>query len=101
MTESSYRLTSTRSVALHKALEFWNRYADDENTTCWTQQIRLPGVRLARLQFNAIAREKLTHCSHTGLWYIVNEGLNIWNKVQIVETDLGSKVWANMFRQKS
>ena len=97
MTGSSYRSTPAWSVASHKALGLWNRHAGGENTTCWTQQVRLLGVRLARLQFDAIAREKLTRCRHTGLWYLVNEGLSVRDKVQIVETDLGSKAWANMF----
>ena len=69
--------------------------------TCWTQQVRLPGVRSARLQFDAIVREKLTRCCHVGLGYLVNEGLSIRDKVQIVETDLGFKAWANMFCQES
>ena len=91
MTESSYRSTPARSVASHEALGFWNRHAGGESTTRWTQQVRLPGVKSARLQFNAIAREKLTRCRHAGLWYLVNEGLSVRDKVQIVETDLGSK----------
>ena len=101
MTGSSYRSTPARSVASHKALGLWNHHAGGENTTRWTQRVRLPGVRLARLQFDAIAREKLTRCRHAGLWYLVNEGLSVQDKVQIVETDLGSKVWANMFRRES
>ena len=101
MTGSSYRSTPARSVASHKALGLWNRHAGGESTTCWMQQVRLPGVRSAQLQFDAIAREKLTRCRHAGLWYLVNEGLSVRDKVQIVETDLGSKAWANMFRQES
>ena len=97
MTGSSYRSTLARSVASHKALGLWNRHAGGESTTCWMQQIRLLGVRSAQLQFDVIAREKLTCCRHAGLWYLVNEGLSVRDKVQIVETDLGSKAWANMF----
>ena len=44
MTGSSYRSTSARLVASHKTLGFWNRHAGGENTTCWTQQVWLPGV---------------------------------------------------------
>ena len=101
MTGLSYRSTPAKLVASHKALGFWNRHAGDESTTCWTQQVWLPGVRSAQLQFDAIAREKLTCCRHVGLWYLVSKGLSIRDKVQIVETDLGSKAWANMFRQES
>ena len=101
MTGSSYRSTPARSVASHEALGLWNRHAGGESTTRWTQRVRLPGVRSARLQFDAIAREKLTRCRHAGLWYLVNKGLSVRDKVQIVETDLGSKAWANMFRRKS
>ena len=97
MTESSYKSTPARSVASHKALDLWNRHAGGENTTRWTQQIRLPGVRSAQLQFNAIAREKLICCRHTGLWYLVNEKLSIQDKVQIIETNLGSKAWQIYF----
>ena len=101
MTGSSYRSNSARSVALHKAFGLWNCHAGGENTTHWTQQVRLPAVRLAQLQFDAIAREKLTYYYHAGLWYLVNEELSIWDKVQIVETDLGSKAWTNIFCQES
>ena len=101
MTGSSYRSTPAWSVASHEALGLWNRHAGGESTTRWTQRVRLPGVRSAQLQFDAIAREKLTRCRHTGLWYLVNEGLSVWDKVQIIETDLGSKAWANMFCQES
>ena len=97
MTESSYRLTSARSVALHEALGLWNRQAGGESTTRWTQRVQLPSIRLTRLQFNAIVREKLTFCRHASLWYLVNKRLSVRNKVQIIETDLGSKAWANMF----
>ena len=65
------------------------------------QQVWFPGIRLAQLQFDAIAKEKLTYCRYAGLWYLVNKGLSVWDKVQIIETDLGSKAWANMFCQKS
>ena len=101
MTGSSYKSIPARSIASHEALSLWNRHAGGENTTRWTQQVRLLSVRLAQLQFNAIAREKLTCCRHAGLWYLVNEGLSVRDKVQIVETDLGSKAWANMFCQES
>ena len=67
MTGSSYKSTPARSVASYKALDLWNRHAGGENTTCWMQQVRLPGVRLAQLQFDTIAREKLTYCCHTDL----------------------------------
>ena len=77
MTGSSSRSTLARLVASHKALGLWNRYTDGKNTTCWMQQIRLPGIRSAQLQFNATAREKLTYCRHAGLWYLVDMGLNI------------------------
>ena len=100
MTGSSYRSTPARSVASHKALGLWNRHAGGESTTRWTQRVRLPGVRSARLQFDAIAREKLTCCRHAGLWYLVNKELSVRDKVQIVETDQGSKAWANMLCQK-
>ena len=91
MIGSSYKLTPARLVALHKTLGFWNHHAGGESTTYWTQQVRFPSVRSARLQFNAIAKEKLTHCRHASLWYLVNKGLSVRNKIQIVETDLGSK----------
>ena len=84
-----------------RSLRPWNRHAGGESTTRWTQQVRLPGVRSARLQFDAIAREKLTRCRHAGLWYLVNEGLSVRDKVQIVETNLGSKAWTNMFCRES
>ena len=101
MIGSSYKSTPVRSVASHKALGFWNRHAGGENTTCWTQQVRLPGARSAQLQFNAIARKKLTYCRHAGLQYLVNEGFSVRDKVQIVETDLESKAWVNMFCRES
>ena len=101
MTRSSYRSTSARSIAFHKALGLWNRHAGGESITCWTQQVRLPGVRLAWLQFDVIASKKLICCRYAGLWYLVNEGLSIRDKVQIVETDLGSKAWVNIFCQES
>ena len=101
MTGSLYRSTLAKSVASHKALGLWNCHVGGESTICWTQQVRLPGVRSAQLQFNVIAREKLTCCRHAGLWYLVHEGLNVRDKVQIVEIDLRSKAWANMFCQKS
>ena len=101
MTGSSYRSTPAWSVASHEALGLWNRHAGGESTTRWTQRVRLPGVRSARLQFDAIAREKLTRCRHAGFWYLVNKGLSVRNKVQIVETDLRFKAWANIFRQES
>ena len=101
MTELSYRSIPARLVALHKALSLWNRHAGRESMTCWMQQVQLPDVRSTQLQFNAIARGKLTCCHHASLWYLVNKGLSVWNKVQIIETDLGSKAWANMFRQES
>ena len=59
--------------------------------THWIQQIWLFGIKLAQLQFNAIGKEKLICCHHAGLWYLMNERLSVWDKVQIVETDLGSK----------
>ena len=101
MTGLFYRLISAKSIASHKALSLWNRHTSGENTACWTYQVRLPGVKSARLQFDAIAREKLTCYRHTGLWYLVNEGLSIRDKVQIVKTDLGSKAWANIFCRES
>ena len=101
MTGLSYKSTPARSIASHKALGLWNCHAGSENTTCWTQQIRLPGIRLAQLQYDAIARKKLTHCHYAGLWYLVNKGLRIRDKVKIIETDLGSKAWANIFCRKS
>ena len=73
MTRSSYRSSPARSVASHKALGLWNSHAGGESTTCWTQQVWLSGIRSAQLQFNAIAREKLTCCHHAGFWYLVNE----------------------------
>ena len=101
MTGLSYRSTPAKSVALHKTLGLWNRHASGENMTCWMQQVQFPGVRLAQLQFDAIVREKLTCYRHANLWYLVNKGLSIQDKIQIVETDLGSKAWANMFCRKS
>ena len=91
MTGSSYRSTPARSVASHEALGLWNCHAGGENTTRWMQQVRLLGVRSAQLQFDAIAKEKLTCYRHAGLWYLVNKGLSVRDKVQIVETNLGSK----------
>ena len=46
MAGSSYKSTPAKSVALHKALSLWNRYAGGENITRWMQRVRLPGVRL-------------------------------------------------------
>ena len=54
------------------------------------QQVRLPGVKLARLEFDAIAKKKLTYCYYAGFWYPVNKEFNIRDKVQIVEIDLRS-----------
>ena len=65
------------------------------------QQVRLLDVRLAQLQFDAIAGEKMTYYRHAGLWYLVNKGLSVRDKIQIIETDLKSKAWANIFYQES
>ena len=91
MTGSSDRSIPARSVASLKVLGLWNRYAGDENTTCWTQQVRLPDIRSAQLQFNAIGGEKFTRCRHMGLGYLVNKRLSVRDKVQIVKTGLRCK----------
>ena len=101
MIRSSYRSIPARSVALHKALGLWNRHVGGESTTYWTQRVRLPDVRLARLQFDAIARKKLICYRYAGFWYLVNKELSVRDKIQIIKTNLGSKAWANIFCQES
>ena len=49
---------------------------------------------------NAIARKKLTsNITMRAFWHQVNKGLSK-REIYIVRTNLGSEVWANMFRQK-
>ena len=67
---------------------------------CYIQQIRLLNIRSTQLEFNTIARKKLIYSHYTGLYYLINKELSIQNKIQIVEIDLESKIWTNIFYQK-
>ena len=76
MTWSSYRSTLARLVASHEALGFWNRYAGGESTACWTQRVRLPGVRSPRLQQCNSTREVGSDVAMRASWHGVSEGLS-------------------------